>query len=342
MSFENRHVFNGAIKGKKLNAFANLDYKIKDLSTRKEKVNTLLDNAIDETGRNFFEVYFDEYYKPESNQSDELSEKNNVCRVLESMANYLLGSEEVREDRKNDEQKYRFYINREEFDLRTKKEDFLDGMVPVPTEGSSNINNHDNVMHFLLENQRNTKKLKIQVITPADLKEDSLCGQILRDYNSMYKVVTNSLADPSEYKGKRYKLTKIKKDLYYDMLYCKDHLKGVFGYKLRNPLPDSTVSDWDSFDWKNSTHVKELIYLQVDFNPEKETAFMIMDLESLVNKMIDDKSLTDKELATYKMIRLGYKNIEISKALNVNKSRISILVNTIVEKICKSAEKYKY
>lgn len=342
MSFENRHIFKGNIEGKNLYNYIGLDYKVKDLETRKKKVDDILNESIDEYGRSFFEIYLDEYFKSEVSQCDELSEKNNVCRTLEAMANYLLGSEEIREERRNDTQNYKFYINKEEFNLRTKKEDLLNGMVPECTDNNSNNNSHDNVMHFLLSNKKNSKKVKVQGITNADLKEDTTCGQVLRDYNSLYKAVSDSLLNPNEFKGKRYKLTKLKKDLFYDMIYCKDHLKGVFGYKLKSPLIESTQPDWSLFDWYNSTHVRELIYLQNEFSPEDEISFLIMDLELLIKKMLSDKALTNKEMAAYKLIRRGYKNVEIAKVLNVNKSRVSLLVNSIVDKICMAAKKYKY
>lgn len=338
MGFENRHIFKGVINGKNLNNYTKLNYKIKDLKSRKVIVDEILNKDIDEYGRNFFEVYFDEHYKSEANKCDELSEKNNVCKILENMANYLLGSKEIREDRKNDKQQYKFYINKEEFNLRTKKEDFLENMVPSETGTNSNNNCHDAIIHFLVKNKKNNKKIKTQAITTKNLKEDSYCGEVLRDYNRIYKVITNELINPKEFNGKRYKLTKLKKDLFYDMIYCKDHLKGVFGYKPKNLLPDNTKPNWDAFDWKNPTHVKELIYLQVAFNPEKEISFLIMDLEILIDKMNRNNLLTKKELKTYQLIRLGYKNIEISKISKVNKSRISLQVNTIVDKICKSAK----
>lgn len=341
MSFENRHIFRGKIDEKNVYDYISLDYNIQGLDGRKKEVLNIL---IDKNGKEFFEKYFDNYFKVAVNQYDELSEKNNVCKALENMANYLLGSEEIRADRKKDVQQYKFYVNRQEFNLRTKKEESLEGKLGYVNNkiDNDNIDNDDKIIHFLLTNSTNPKKSKKQVITAKDIHEDSYCGEVLRAYQSGKDFIDKELSCPNRFKGKRYKLTKMKSDLEYDMIYCKNHLKGVFGEKPKNLLIGYAAPSWDMFDFTNKEHMKKLIYIQNEFDPDSDLSYLLMDLETLIQDTYKNKILTEKEYTTIKLIRQGYKNIEIAKYLNVDKSRITIQVNTIISKLCKYAKKMKY
>lgn len=88
--------------------------------------------------------------------------------------------------------------------------------------------------------------------------------------------------------------------------------------------------------------MKKLIYIQNEFDPNSDISYLLMDLETLIKETYNKKILTEKEYTTIKLIRQGYKNIEISEYLNVDKSRITAQVNTIVLKLCKYAKQMKY
>lgn len=338
MGFENRHLFNGKINNQNIyEVKQNLDYKVRDLEGRKKIVDEILSDK-DENGMNFFENYFDTHYKCELNQNDSLSENNNVCKTLEQMADYLLGSEEVREDRKSGEQQYRFYVDRNEYNKAQKKEESLNHKCELAKAKTGIAGSEDTVINFLVQ-KKNFKKPKKQVITKEDLQEDSFCGEVLRAYKEYDKELSEKLKAPD---GKGYKLRKIKGEINLDMLYTKDTLKGVFGYKQRNALVESTCPSWEMFDWSNTQHVKALIYIQNEFTPDDDISLLLFDLDVLIKDMVANKVLSEKEYRIYHMIRIGYKNIEVANELNLARTRISNAITTITEKIVKHAKKMGY
>lgn len=336
MGFDNRHIFLGKINGSTLNDFRQFDYKISKVDERLDYINNLIEGSKDENGLNFFENYVNTHYKEKLNGGDELSENNNVFKVLENMANYLLGSEEIREQRKNDKQQYKFYIDESEFKLRTQKEQLFENVA------SNNNMNTDNVIHFLLTSKNENYKTVATVgVTAKDIHEDSYCGEVLRDYHKFLSHVDNQIKNPDEeYKGKRYILTKAKKDILSDMVLVKTQLKGIT--KSKHVLKDSTVIEWDCFKWSNHSHVKELIYVQSGFHPENELSFYLLDLDNLVKEMIECGKFTQSERKIYKLIRLNYKNNEIADILQVRRTYISNTVAVIVKKISNYAVSKKW
>lgn len=338
MGFENRHLFNGKINNQNVYEVKQaLDYKVRDLEGRRKIVDDVLSNT-DENGLNFFENYFDGHYKCELNQNDSLSENNNVCKALEQMADYLLGSEEVRDDRKEKKQGYRFFIDRNEYNRAMRREESMEHKCELAKAKTGISGSEDTVINFLIQN-KNFKKPKRQVITKEDLMEDSFCGEVLRAYKEYDNELSEKLKSPQ---GKGYKLREIKGEINQDMIYTKDTLKGVFGYKLRNALMESTCPSWEMFDWTNQQHVKALIYVQNEFTPDDDLSLLLFDLEALVEEMVSENVFSGREYAVYKMIRSGYKNIEIAKELELTRTRISNLTTTITNKIIKQAEKMGY
>jgi len=336
MGFDNRHIFSGKINGMSLNDFRHFDYKKTSVNERLKYVENMLESSKDENGLNFFENYICTHYKSKLNSTDELSENNNVFKALENMANYILGSDEVREERKNSETKYKFYIDESEFKIRTQKEQLFENVA------NNNDMSSENVIHFLLTSKNeNYKTVSAVNVTSKDIHEDSYCGEVLREYNKLLTHVNKQIKNPDEkYKGKRYLLTKAKRELLADMLLTKIQLKGII--KPKHVLKDSTVISWELFDWKNHSHVKELIYVQCSFHPENELSFYILDLDLLVKDMIKENKLTPSERKIYKMIRSGYKNNEIADILKVRRTYISNTVAVIVKKISKYAVSKKY
>ena len=327
MGFDNRHIFTGKINDQTLNNFRQLNFKITDLESRKQIVNDLIENSRDEKGLSFFENYTDKHYKDKLNGNDELSEGHNVFRTLENLANYLLGSDEIRSQRKNDQQQYKFYMDETEFRLRTQKEQLFENVA------NNNEMNSENVIHFLLTSQNENYRLSSNLsVTAKDIHADNYCGKVLREYNTFLTHVDKQIKNPDEeYKGKRYILTKAKRDILNDMLITKTQLQGII--KAKHVYKDSTVIEWDCFDWSNHSHIKELIYVQSGFHPENEISFLLLDLENLVKDMVSKGKLTKSEIKVYKYIRRGYKNNEIADVLQVRRTYISNTVAVIVKKI---------
>lgn len=336
MRFDNRHIFEGDLNGQTLSDFKQYNYEIKDLDSRLEFINEKLNEKLDDKGMNFFEKYTERHYKNKLSGNDELSENHAVFKTLENMANYLLGSTEIRELRKKEEQQYKFYIDETEFKLRTQKEQLFENL------SANNDMSSDNVIHFLLSPYTENYKLSPNLtITSKDLNDGTECARILRDYNEFLKHINVQLKNPSKkYKGKRYLLTKAKSEVLGDMLLTKTQLQGII--KAKHVLKDSGETDWDCFDWGNHRHVKELIYATTGFHPENDLSFHILDLETLTKEMIDNGKFTKAESQIYKLIRKGYKNNEIAEMLNVRRTYISNSVAIIVKKVSDYAVSKKW
>lgn len=357
MSFENRHIFRGRINNISLG-----DLRIQPEHYEKESVEKrieIIERILEEKG-GFFEEYFDNHYKVELSQNDELSENNNVCRVLESYADYILSSKEVREERKQKGFKYRFYVDKLEFKRRVKKEESLEGTLENAKGkiDTNKVENDEKVIDFLLKTEKNNKLSKQQAIFEEDLNENSYCGEILRQYKSAIDDIYSKLEDiricnkekrkdengkiiKSKYANKRHILTKVRKDLHYDMIQCKTQLKGSFGDRLRNQIKESTEPSWDCFDWHNPQHIKELLLLQYNFETQDDLSYMVMDLEDIITELKevyyngDGKKVnfSKQEIEVVDLIRRGYKITEIANIFGVKQPAISKVVRHIVEKI---------
>lgn len=331
MAFDGREFFTSEINECSLKDFQIKNYENDSLEYRKNIVEDLLNKAKDESGRNFFETYIDDYFKVNLKAQDSLSGDINVHQKLELLADYLLNSKEIREERKNEKTKYYFYMNKEEFKLRTNREFLFNNINSTEFKGD----NVDNVIHYLLGKQKNVKIKKIQTVTNSDIKEDSYCGQVLREYDALRERVDYLLKNPQEAKLKRYKMTAMKKSINDDMLITKKNLKGIFGEKPKNLIKDSTVPSWDKFDFKNKEHVKRLIYIQKEFVPDDDVSLLLLDLDMTIEKLRNKNILTKHQYEIIKLIRQGYKNIEICDLKRIKKPRITAIVNTVVFKINK-------
>lgn len=314
-----------------------LDYKEVRLEKRMSAVEKIL-NDRDEQGMNEFERYFDSRFKCELSSKDGLSEDNHYCKSLEQLADYLLGSEEVREDRKSQEQQYRFYVDRKEFESRTKKETLIEGM-SNKAKNKNGFEDTDSIIDYLIKKD-NFLKPKIQKITKQDLEKDDYCGKVLREYKKYDDYLSVLLMFPTN--GEGYKIRRIKGSIKDDMIYTKDSLNGVFGYKLRHAVSSDCTPTWSMFDWSNQDHVKALIYIQREFAPDDDLTLILLDLDRLMKMSIKHGYFTEREIEVYSMIRSGYKNIEIAEELGLYKTRISNLVNAITTKICAIAKANGY
>ncbi len=343
--FENRHFFKGEldnIKVKDLKIFDDISINVNDINGRMDIVGKKITEV-----QGFLDEYYsgksygnNDFFKTSLNCSDELSENNAVCKMIEGWANYLLGSDEVREERNNSRTQYRFYIDETEFRLRTSKEESLDGKIGYTNKKLDAKNENDNtIIDFLIKKQENKKKVKGTTISRKDLEYGDYCSQVLSEYYKLLDYTDEAIKDikinkKSKYKGKRYKLTKLKKDVTYDMIYCKDSLRGIFGEKPKNLLHDSTVPCWDKFDWYEESHIKALLYVVKRFDSQDDVSMLALSLDILLEQLFEVELFSKQEKEVIIYLRKGYKNREISKQLGITDVKTSRTVNRICKKIC--------
>lgn len=325
---------NNISKTKATKDYLGLDYSVKHLDDRLDIITKLLDSDIDESGRNHFERFFDEYYRANINTSKPLSEKIFACRVLESMAGYLLGSVEVREERKNDDVKYYFYINREEFHNRVKKEILTRDVITNIESDEANL--EANIIHFLnKKNITNHKKDKKQKIVSSDFIGDELVNDILRQYKSILDRTTYLLYHLDETSLKRKQLTSMKKSIIEDMLQVKTSLCGTFGEKLKNELIESTMPDWDMFDYTNPLHIKHALRISRELEHGDDLAHISLDMDIVLKKLYKENVITKQQYKVVSLIRIGYTNKDIEEVVKIHNSRVVHILDAVAKKIAK-------
>lgn len=302
----------------------NIDYKKTKLNDRKQIVENILSNS-----QNDLEDYFDTRYKASLTSKDKLSHEDNVCRTLESLANYLLNADEIKKEKQDEEAQYMFHTNEQYFQKKVQRENSIEGM--------STNSNEDTVIHFLVRSKKNYKKGKTQIVTTADLKREGLVGEVLRQYNAELERVTDKLKKGNiDNSGNRYLLTRASGQIKTDMVIVKNQLLGTFGFNS-NPS-ESTEYDLEPIDYKNENHVKELLKTFCDFEPNSELAYLVMGFEQIAEKA----DFTPHERHVYNLIRQGLKPVDLAPILNVTTQQAGRLGRIIAKKIAKKATELEY
>jgi hypothetical protein len=270
----------------------------------------------------FFEEYFTDYYNVHASQNDYLSLDNNVCKVLENYASYLLNSKDVDGEEKTI---YKFYYDENSFRRALNKDVKYDSKEPE-------------VIDFLLANQSNYKKAKDQKITAKDLRREDWKGSVLRDYNTYIDVLNN-------YPISDYRRNKIKGEVQRDMILVKDY--GVHGYNLRY-FSESTAPNLEVIDFVDFNQLKgysvdgvDPHYSKVDgllrmkFNGDFQNDFqcILYDLDVLIL----NTEMTDRERECLNYFRNGLTNVKISDIIGVDEKSIRRSIDSAIKKVNKHA-----
>lgn len=130
-----RDIFTKEITGKEV-------YKRRGEAGRLNKNDTSIkdriNNVEDFLADGFFETYFDEYYNPNINQNDALSDENSVSIALQKAADYLIQSEESREMSKSERNVYVFTV--EDFNKKTKRHENMYLALPSSNNDTVDVN----------------------------------------------------------------------------------------------------------------------------------------------------------------------------------------------------------
>ena len=319
MAFTSQQNFLASIDGTTANELNRvMDRTLDNYEERKKCIEETLE------GTTFFEEYFTDYYNVNASQNDYLSLENNVCKVLENYASYLLNSKDIDDE---ESQQYKFYYDETAFRRAINKDMKYDDKSPE-------------VIDFLLANQSNYKKAKDQKITAADLNRSDVVGEVLRDYQSYVDLLNNS-------NMQAYRRNRLKGEVQRDMILAKDALLRVHGYNLRY-FSESTKPDLEVFDFADFNQLKgytmegvESRYAKVDgllrmkFNGDFQNDFqcILYDLDTLIDKT----KLTEKERECLNYFRNGLTNTKISDILGIDHSVISRNIDRAIKKVNKKA-----
>ena len=319
MAFTSQQNFLASIDGVTANELNRvMDRTLDNYDERKACIEDALE------GTSFFEEYFTDYYNVNASQNDYLSLENNVCKVLENYASYLLNSKDIDDE---ETQQYKFYYDESEF-MRAINKD-----IKYDDKGQE-------VIDFLLANQSNYKKAKDQKITAADLNRNDVVGEVLRDYKSYIDTLDNS--DMQAYRRNR-----IKGEVQRDMILAKDALLRVHGYNLRY-FSESTQPNLELFDFADFNQLKgysvdgvDPHYSKVDgllrmkFNGDFQNDFqcILYDLDILIEKT----KLTDRERECLNYFRNGLTNVKIGDIINITSQSVGQSIDSAIKKVNKKA-----
>ena len=319
MAFTSQQNFLASIDGTTANELNRaMDRTLNNYDERKECIEDTLE------GTSFFEEYFTNYYNVNASQNDYLSLENNVCKVLENYASYLLNSKDIEDE---EAEVYKFYYDESEFRRAVNKDMKYDEKGPE-------------VIDFLLANQSNYKKAKDQKITSSDLKRNDYLGDVLRDYQTYIDVLNNS-------NMQAYRRNRLKGEVQRDMILSKDALLRVHGYNLRY-FSESTKPNLEVFDFVDFNQLKgysvdgvDPHYSKVDgllrmkFNGDFQNDFqcILYDLDILIEKT----KLTDRERECLNYFRNGLTNVKIGDIINITSQSVGQSIDSAIKKVNKKA-----
>ena len=319
MAFTSQQNFLASIDGVTANELNRvMDRTLDNYEERKKCIEETLE------GTTFFEEYFTDYYNVNASQNDYLSLENNVCKVLENYASYLLNSKDIDDE---ESQQYKFYYDETAFRRAVNKDMKYDEKGPE-------------VIDFLLANQSNYKKAKDQKITSSDLKRNDYLGDVLRDYQTYIDVLNNS-------NMQAYKRNRLKGEVQRDMILSKDALLRVHGYHLRY-FSESTKPNLELFDFADFNQLKGYTvegvdphYTKVDgllrmrFNGDFQDDFqcILYDLDILIEKT----KLTERERECLNYFRNGLTNVKIGDIIGVDEKSIRRSIDSAIKKVNKKA-----
>lgn len=319
MAFTSQQNFLASIDGVTANELNRvMDRTLDNYEERKKCIEETLE------GTTFFEEYFTDYYNVNASQNDYLSLENNVCKVLENYASYLLNSKDIDDE---ETEVYKFYYDESEFMRAINKDVKYDEKGPE-------------VIDFLLANQSNYKKAKDQKITSSDLKRNDYLGDVLRDYQTYIDVLNNS-------NMQAYRRNRLKGEVQRDMILSKDALLRVHGYNLRY-FSESTKPNLEVFDFVDFNQLKgysvdgvDPHYSKVDgllrmkFNGDFQNDFqcILYDLDILIEKT----KLTDRERECLNYFRNGLTNVKIGDIINITSQSVGQSIDSAIKKVNKKA-----
>lgn len=204
-----------------------LDRTVGSLKERSDNIEKVLNED------KFFEEYFDEHYDPSISQDSALSEDNNICQMLSSMADYLINSNESKELDKKEETVYVFSEDVEKFKEKRRREKNINDIID------------DNVMYVSTPIKPTEFKGNKIDIKKSDFK-DSEMADVLNEYQNLINTINEKIKNNGAFARK---YNSIKSSVLDDMKMVKESYLGVLPrsksvpgghFEKKIPMPDYT------------------------------------------------------------------------------------------------------
>lgn len=274
-------------------------------------------------------------YKVNLNKDDMSCSDNELSKFLESVATYILNSDESKELDKKDNIK--IYHSKEMFDRMLQEEKLREGLIAKKDD--------DKPLSIFVK-QRNYKIVDDKGIKQKDIDK----SKVLSDYNN----ALNKLQDKQRVLNKKKQIgycedTELK-ELYLlrkSISGLKDDMKLAYlseyrPIQFKAPLRDEGSPEWDMLDIGDEEVIKILLSMNKEKDYSSDLDIILLDFELLLNNMIKNNKFEDIEIKIIKFYNKGYKYIEISRELGVSLITIKRKIGTIVSKIKKYIDKSYY
>ena len=279
-----------------------LDRSVTSFHDRLKNVKKLLGN------NSYLVDYFSNYYDPHLTKMNHLSTGNNICHLVEMLANYLLMTDEVR---KIDGREKTYYIDSNHLNRTHDKPNDIQEKV-----GKNNVM----VVKFNNANYKKDKKIKIY---KHDF-DDSYCGRVLRDQQNGINDATYRL---HHHLGNQYKLSNMKHELHADQITSKTLLDGYFD--LNDIHADSSADDYYA-TLSDPEIVKYMLPMTHDHAIHKTATWLLwLDLKSLLPKV----HLSKSEYFVIGLYALGYTYRDIAKEYRNNDGKLHPVSEQYINKL---------
>lgn len=169
-------------------------------------------------------------------------------------------------------------------------------------------------------------------VTSEDLNEDSLMGEILRDYND-YIMKLQQLADNNPIHFKKYR--KIIGEIRNDMLIVKKIFKG-YTEKPTRPKWIGETLDYELLNYTDVIHVKAILRavdLDSNITPNNTLTLVAEDMRATLRALYNDKKINSLDIAIVQGLNRGYKLQELEGVAKIQSSGINKRFNKVCCKI---------
>lgn len=186
-------------------------------------------------------------------------------------------------------------------------------------------------MAYLKRLDNNYKFDGVQRITKKDLKDKDLAYII--PYQEQIDKNRKILKRRCSRAKRRYCIKSIQILKYHQILY-KDSKKGTIYFK--NPLKDSTKTDYDQVDFFDKSHVLALINMpKRQITDDSDLSIVLHDLEVLMKNI----KIREEDIEVVKLYRNGLSQEEIAVELRVSQQNVSQIVNRLADSVIQEYER---
>lgn len=270
-----------------------------------------------EAVKGFYEEYNEKHHKVNKSMNDNTDAvDNNVFHEIEKLGNYLLGSNEIREQLRKEKIKYTLLDSKSFEDMIIKENNYDVDDVNIA-----------NSMAVLRPQSKAIYKSKTDYkITEADLEEDSECGQVLREYQKVKDYLNREMIKSKNKEFGAMPLYKIKNNLggiNDDMILSKMALKKpIVALKLVSSLTPVNLENIDYSDIKHIESIIKTIDLNMELDPANDISILALDIKRAIESLYKLNIISSLDRKIVYEINSGATYVQLGKEIGMSNNGI--------------------